>query len=117
MNEIDLEYIDRVLAGVKEHYKEWVDSYSPNPLSLCQFAYYEQCASKECCKNILESGASIALGNELVVNGICDWIIYNSELALRHKNLGILTFERIASGEWFSDVDQPEKDWPKMIKK
>jgi len=111
----DLEYIERTLQELKEHYKEWVNSYSPNPLDLCQFAYYEQCGGTECCNEILERGSPIALGNELVSKGVCEWVKYNGELALNHKNLGLLTFEQIAKGGWFSEDDQPEERWPELM--
>ena len=114
MDQEQIEYIERTLLKIKEHYKGWVDSYSSNPLDLCQFAYYEGCDVKECCRKLLKEGAPIALGSALVKEGVCDWISVNDRLALQHKSLGALTFDKIATGEWFSDDDQPEEYWPKL---
>jgi hypothetical protein len=117
ISQADLEYIERTLEDIKEHYKEWVNTYSPIPLDLCQFAYYEQCEEKECCKEILKRGSPIALGSELVSKGVCEWVKFNGELALKHKNLGILTFKEISKGAWFSEEGQPEEYWTELMKK
>src|SRR4051812_5764589 len=69
--------IARVLAGLREHFREW-----PTPEGrehhLVAFAYYEGCGGSACCGRPLAEAAPLALGGELVAEHGFRWVMLTS---------------------------------------
>jgi len=61
----ELEAVATIFLKLRDHFAEW-DNYGESPQELIEFAYYEGCGGTECCGELLELAAPVALGDELV---------------------------------------------------
>ena len=114
LSENEKSNIFTTLAELREHFKEWKETH-PNPLDLCAFAYYEGCSGTECCNQILELAAPLALGNELVNKVDYSWVKIDGKVGLSHPNTGPITINTIKTGKWYSPEDLDDDDIEEVL--
>lgn len=109
---IEEQSIDALLIELHEHFFEWRE-FGNRYHELVQFAIYEGCDGRDCCRDLLDRTASYAVANRLVVeNGFCWAVLADGTFAVTHAAiLAPVSIRAIEDGKW----NQEEYDEPPGI--